>query len=426
MTESRPRWTWALAVVLAVTGILAMTVRPHAPAVPVLPGAVELATFSPEVLERVRAWVGPIRVSFVLRSVLTLGVPLLLVTTARGRRVVDRLGSGRLPTLRGALVPQVAALLVSLPFVWWIGWHHAGRFGFRTAGPLRFVLETAGAFALELAITTTTVLLLLWLVRRRPQDWPAVGTLVGMVLTGLLVLVQPLVVTALLYDPQPLEDPVVRAAVEPVVQRSTLPGTELLVGDASVRTTRVNAFVTGIGPTRQVVLWDTLLELPPERVAAVVGHELAHAEHADLPRGVLASATGILVALGLASLVLRRIGDGHTVHDIPLRGARAGAVVAVALMVTQFLAVPVVAWESRRVEAAADARALELVRDPAGQVALQRGFVTDDLTDPDPPAWVRLLSSHPTTRERIQRAVAFALTEGLDPVPTGFEPAGEG
>lgn len=419
MTRTGPRWTWALAVLLAVAGILAITVRPHAPTVPVLPQARELAAFTPEVLERVRAWVGPIRVSFVLRTVLTLGVPVLLVTTARGRRVVDRLGSGRLPTLRGALVPQVAAVLVSLPFVWWISWDHAGAFGFRTAGPLRFALEAVGAFALELGITTVTVLLLLWLVRRRPHDWPAVGTLLGTVLTGLLVLVHPLVVTALLYDPQPLEDAAVRAAVEPVVARSTLPETELLVGNASVRTTRVNAFVTGVGPTQQVILWDTLLELPPGRVAAVVGHELAHAEHADLPRGVLASATGILVALGLAQLVLRRIGD------VRLRGPRAGAVVAVALVVGQFVTTPVVAWESRRVEAAADARALELVRDPAGQVALQRGFVIDDLSDPDPPAWVRLLGSHPTSSQRIHRAVAFALTEGLDSVPAPDEPMAE-
>ena len=63
----------------------------------------------------------------------------------------------------------------------------------------------------------------------------------------------------------------------------------------------------------------------------------------------------------------------------------------VLVLVGQFAAQPVVAWQSRRIEAAADARALELVRDPAGQVALQRGFVIDDLVDPNPPAWVRLL-----------------------------------
>ena len=407
-----PRWTWALAVVVAVAGVLALVVRPTAPPVEVVPPAGLATTFSEDVLDRVAAWVGPIRAAWLPRTLLTVGLPLLLVATAPGRRLVDRVGAGRLPTVRGALAPQVVAVVASLPFVWWLGWHHAGEFGFRTAGPVRFVLEQAGATALELLVTTTGVVGLLWLVRRRPADWPAVGALVGVVAVALLALVHPLVVTQLLYDPQPLEDPAVRAAVTPVVARSELPATELLVGDASVRTTRINAFVAGIGPSRQVVLWDTLLELPTDRIAAVVGHELAHAEHADVPRGVLASGAGLLVVLALAQHVARRAGG------VPTRGARAGAVVAVVVLVVQLVTGPLVAAQSRRVEAAADARALELTRDPAAQVSLQRRFVTEDLTDPDPPRWVELLRSHPTVEERIQRAVAFAVDEGLQPLPT--------
>lgn len=401
MTAGSPRWTWALALVVAVAGLAVVLFRPTAPPVPVLPEAVVATTFDAAVLERVAAWVGPIRTAFLPRTLLGLGLPLLLVATAPGRRLVDRVAGERFPTLRGALVPQVVAAVVGLPFVWWLGWHHAGEFGFRTSSPLRFGLETAGAHALEFAVTTVTVLLLLWLVRRRPDDWPAVGALLGTGLTALLVLVHPWVVNQLLYDPAPLDDPTVAAAVEPVVARSAIPDVELLVGTASVRTTQVNAFVSGLGPSQQVILWDTLLELPPERVAAVVGHELAHAEHLDVPRSVLASGFGILAVLTAAQWLLRR-------RDVPLRGGRAGAVTVVAIMLAQFATMPVVAWESRRVEAAADARALELVRDPAAQVELQRGFVIDDLADPDPPRWVRLLSSHPTVNERIRRAVAFA------------------
>lgn len=406
-----PRWTWVLACLLAVAGVVAVLVRPTAPTVPYVPVADELVRFPPEVLARVRAWVGPIRVAFVARTLLTLAGVVALVGTGPGRRVVDRVAGTRLTTLRGALAPQLLALLVGIPFTWWISWSHAGAFGFRTAGPVRFLVETAGAVALDLAVTTVAVLGLLWLVRRRPHDWPAVGTLVGTALTVLLVVGQPLVVNRLLYDPQPLDDPAVRAVVEPVIARSHLPATQLLVGEASVRTTRVNAFVSGLGPTRQVVLWDTLLELPGRRIAAVVGHEVAHAEHADVPRGVLAGATGLLLLLMAGRLVLGRVGD------VPLRGARAGATAAVVVLVVQTLTAPVVAWQSRLVEEAADARALELVRDPAGQVALQRGFVTDDLADPSPPAWVRLFGTHPTVEDRIRRAAAFGVAEGIDPVP---------
>jgi STE24 endopeptidase len=399
-----------------VAGLVAMTLRPLAPPVPPTDVAVQLTSFPEVVLDRVMAWVGPIRLAFWPRVAATLGLPVLLVATATGRRLVDRFGGVRLATTRGIVLPQLVAALAAAPLTWWLSWRHAGTFGFRTAGPVRFVLEEVGAVALSIAVTTVTVLLLLWLLRRRPHDWPAVGTLLGTVLTAALVLVQPLVVNTVLYDPVPLEDPAVRAVVEPVVARSTLPDTELLVGDASVRTTRVNAFVSGLGPSQQVVLWDTLLELPEDRIAAVVGHELAHAEHRYRPRGVLASATGLLLSLTLAGVVLRRI-QARTGSALPLRGARAGAVAVVVVLVAQFVASPVVAWQSRRVEAAADARALELTRDPAAQVALQRGFVVDDLSDPTPPTWVELLQSHPTPAERIRRAAAFGVEAGLDPVP---------
>ena len=411
MTGGGPRWTWALAVAVAAVGVVATVWRPTAPPVEVVPAAAVATTFPPAVLDRVAAWVGPIRVAWLPRTLLVLGLPVLLVATARGRRLVDRLAGRRLQTVRGALAPQLVAVVASLPFVWWLGWRHAGDLGLRTAGPVRFVLETAGGILLELAVTTVAVVLLLAVVRARPADWPAVGALLGTALTALLVLVQPLVVTALLYDPEPLRDAEVRAAVAPVVARSDLPATELLVGEASVRTTRVNAFVNGLGPSRQVVLWDTLLALPTDRVAAVVGHELAHAEHADVPRGVLAGAAGILVVLVLAQQALRRVGD------VPLSGGRAGAVAVVAVLLVQFAATPLVAAQSRRVEAAADARALELVRDPAGQVALQRDLVTENLVDPDPPLWVELLRSHPTVEDRILRAVDFAVDEGLAPLP---------
>ncbi len=410
-----PRVTWALAGAAAVAGLLATFVRPTAPALPAPSAtATALSSFDPDTLARVAAWTGPIRVAYLLGLVVALGVPWALVLSVRGRALVERLGGRRLATVRGALVPVLLAGVLAAPLRWWIGWLHAGRFGFRAGTPLRFVLEAAGGVLLQSALAAGAAVAGLWLLRRRPRDWVAVGTLVGTLATAVLVLVQPLVVTRVLYDPVPLRDPAVTAAVAPVLARSTLPELELAVGAASRRTTRVNAYVNGIGPTQQVVLWDTLLELPVERVVAVVGHEVAHAEHDDLTRGVLASATGILPALLLVELLRRRAGPrvGH------FTGARAGALAVAVVVTLQLLGQPVVAWQSRRIEAAADARTLELVREPAGFVALSRGFVLDDLADPDPPAWVRLLGgSHPTPTQRIRAAVAFAEAEGLDPTP---------
>jgi STE24 endopeptidase len=419
VTERRPRWTWVGAVVAAVIGVGAITLRAPLPPPPGPSVAADaLVVFDAATLARVADWVGPIRVAYLIGLVIALGVPWWLVVSARGQGLVDRVGGTRFATARGAVLAVLASALMATPLRWWIGWWHAGAFGFRTSSPLRFVTEAAGSIAIETLVTVTAALLLLWVIRRRGSDWPAVGTLLGTLATAGLVLVQPLVVTSLLYDPAPLDDPVVEAAVGPVVARSTLPDLELLVGAASVRTTRVNAYVTGIGPTRQVVLWDTLLALPTDRVVSVVGHEIAHAEHNDLARGVIASAAGILPALLLVDAVRRR--QNARGHAVALSGARAGAMAVAVVVTLQLLGQPVVAWQSRRVEAAADARTFELVRDPAGFVGLSRGFVERDLSDPNPPAWVRLMAgTHPTAQQRIRAAVAFAEREGLDPTPDG-------
>ncbi len=410
VTGPRPRWTWALAVLLATLGVVALLTRPTAPALPPPGTAGALTAFPDDVLARVAAWVGPIRVAVVVGTALQLLVPWLLVGTRRGRALVRRIGGSRAAVWRGAATVVVATALAGAPLRWWIGWSHAGAFGFRTATAERFVLEAVAEVLVAAVLQATAVALVVWLARRRPHDWPAVGAVLGTVATVALVVLHPLVVTEVLYRPVPLTDPVVLAAVEPVVAASELAGAPVEVGRASVRTTRVNAFVTGVGPAERIVVWDTLLTRPPERVAAVVAHEVAHAEHADVARGVLASATGILLALLVLRAADRRLGR-RGVRPAP---AVLGAGVAAAVVVLELVALPVVAWESRRAEAAADHRALELTDDPAGLVAVTRGFVLEDLADPTPPAWVRLRSSHPTPEQRIRAATGFAQVRGLD------------
>jgi Zn-dependent protease with chaperone function len=123
----------------------------------------------------------------------------------------------------------------------------------------------------------------------------------------------------------------------------------VLLGEASLRTTRRNAVVTGLGPTQRIVLHDTLLELGPREVAAIVAHELAHIERSDPLRGVLAPVPLVLVV----GLLARRRLDGR----MDLRTA--AAVVALVLAVEVALS-PVSAAVSRTVEHRTDVRSVAL------------------------------------------------------------------
>lgn len=425
----RPPSAWghrlllALVAVLVVAGVLATLIRPLAP--PVGSADTALAAFPPVVLDLAARYRGPRYLSGVLQLLVAVAVPLLAVSTAGGRRLLARIagpsaeGPWRSVLVAVAVVGVTAG--VAFPLRLWTGYLHERAWGFRTGGLGGWLADQGVAAAVGLVTTAIAAGAFAWLLRRSPHRWHLWLVPIGTALTAIGVVLHPLVVQPLLLDTAPLPQGEVRSAVEQVLARAGEPGLDILVGDASRRTTKVNAFVTGLGPSRQVVLYDTLLELPPDQVAVVVAHELAHREHRDIPRGVLLGAAG-LVLLGYAL----RIALGSP-RVRALVGARAPtdprllAVVVLVAVLGQVLALPLVGWASRRAEAAADHRALELSGEPDELVRTAREFVLRDLAQPRPPGWASFLwGTHPSVDERIRRAVGYARRHGL-PLPTPDE-----
>jgi STE24 endopeptidase len=168
----------------------------------------------------------------------------------------------------------------------------------------------------------------------------------------------------------------------------------------------LNAYVGGLGPTKRVVLYDTLLRGTnrPE-LRSIVAHELGHVKHDDILRGLafvgLVAPLGLLFARELGGAVAWRAGaDG--------RGPTALPAYALGLAVASLLLGVVGNQLSRDIEASADTFALELTDDPQGLIELQRRLARNNLGDPDPPKLVTvLLRTHPPTIERIGAAVAY-------------------
>lgn len=408
-----------VAVLLALAGLAVTLWRPLAPPL----GAVvtELDDFAPRILRTVDAFREPRYVAGVLRLILELAVPLLLVWSRPGRRLVARMaGPSAHSPLRGGLVAGavvLAAAVATLPLDVWIGFVHDGEWGFRTADLELWARDRAVALSLTVAVAWLAGAVLVWAVRRWPRSWPWRLVTLGTALAAVLVLVHPLVIEPLFSQRTPLAEGPIRDEIETVLAAAGEPGLPISVTDASTRSTRVNAYVTGLGPTRAVVLYDNILELPPDQVAVVVAHELAHREHRDLPRGVLLTATALLVPLlllrglwtspGAAALV-----DARGPSD-PRLVAVAAAFAALATLVGQ----PVGNWVSRRAEAAADHRAVTLTGEADVLVRTARTFTVRDLSQPEPPPWaVFLWATHPPVGDRIRATVQHARAEGL-PLP---------
>lgn len=416
------RWTvvgFTAAGAVVTAGVLGQLLRPLAPPV----GDVQAAAayFDADLLARIEAYRAPLRIASVGAWALRLAVPVLAASTPAGRRavgrLVDRIGP-RHPILAAAAVivaVLVVADVVVLPIAYWAGFVHEGEWGFRTQGLQGWARDWLVAHApvwLAAAVLTSGGYAL---ARRLPARWPLVAGLVAAALGAAVAAIAPVVLEPLQYRTRPLADGPVRTAVEQVLERAGEDIDTIVVADASRRTTKINAYVSGLGGSRRVVLWDTLVRgAPPEQMAMVFAHELAHDRHGDVFRMVLLGGAGsVLAAFALAG-VLRGASHRGWIHGPA--DARGAAIALAAVAVLTNLAAPIEMAASRRAEAAADQASLELTRDPSSFAQLHRSLVRSNLSDPDPPTWAILRwGSHPTPLQRLERGRLWAAA--AEPLP---------
>jgi STE24 endopeptidase len=315
---------------------------------------------------------------------------------------LGRVGRGRIRT--GVLVglAVVAAVWLSgLPFA---AVTHVRRrdYGLTEQGWGGWLADRLTSLGVEAVLVSIAVAGTLWLAGRLGRRWWVAGAPALVGIAAVFVLAQPLVIQPLFNRIEPLPDRELAARIEELADRMGVEVDDVRVADASRRTTTANAYVAGIGPTRRVVLYDTLLDgrFTEAEVTVVVAHELAHVEERHLWKGLAWFALLAVPGVFLLARVTERWGGLSQPHLVPLGLAVAFAYV----LVTQPLANAV----SRRYEAEADWIALQTTEDPDSAVSLEQRFVTTSLSDPDPPAWIAYwLSTHPTPLERIAMAGAF-------------------
>ena len=199
-----------------------------------------------------------------------------------------------------------------------------------------------------------------------------------------------------------------------MADREGVPVRDVLVADASRRTTTLNAYVSGFGGTRRIVLYDTLVDdLPREQAVSVVAHELAHAKHRDVVVGSALGAVGALAGVGLLGLV---VGAG------PLRrrygaGLAAGAVMVPLLIalvdVGSLLASPVQNGISRRIETRADVDALKATGDPVAFEAMQLMLAPALAQRPDAAGAVAVVVREPSDDAASGSALARRARDGV-------------
>jgi STE24 endopeptidase len=409
MKAGRSRLPLAILAAVVAAGAATLLLRPRGGVID--PAAVDVeAYFSRAQIERAENFRDTQRL-LGLAGIAVSGVTLGLLAWRPPRRLLARFG--RRPLLGGAVAGAGISLLlvvVGLPLA---AWRHDRAFDVglstQTWGPwLEDVAKSAG---IEAVIAAAGGAVGLALVRRFPRRWWIPGSGIVVAFGVITIWLWPVVIDPLFNDFEPLKEGRLRSEVLALAGRADVKVGEVYRVDASRRTTAVNAYVNGLGPTKRVVLYDNLIDdFPPDQVRQVVAHELGHQKHRDLYRGLLwlalVAPAGVYLAQRLAETFGRREGLGDPSRK-PGPSALPAIALAVSLVSLAFGSASNVV--SRQVEARADSFSLELTHNPAALIALQRDLAERNISDPDPPALLQaLFGTHPTTVQRIGIGEAWA------------------
>jgi STE24 endopeptidase len=409
---------WALAALGAVTLAIVAFTTPWRE----LPAGTPVVTPDPardfplEQITRAETFDALVSVPAYLSLGLTLIFAGVLVSTPLGARLLGHLrGPWWLRVLLGVLGLSVAVEILRWPLGMWSE-THLRDFGLSTQTWATWTADRIKNIGVNTGLTAIMVLAVVALARRFRRWWipAAIG---AFVLTLLASFAYPVVIEPIFNDFRPMASGQLRDDLLAMASKDGVPVEDVLVADASRRTTALNAYVSGFGATRRIVVYDTLLQAPADQVELVVAHELGHAKAGDVLSGTLigglAAACGacLLYLVTSAGAVRRRTGISS------LADPRAVGLITGLLSLATVLSGPAQNMISRHIEARADVHALTLTNDPATFISMQKRLATANISDLSPDAFEYFLyASHPSTPQRIAMARSWALLHGL-PAP---------
>lgn len=361
-----------------------------------------LIGFDPHDVERGRRYHRPLYAALLVETTLSAGLLAVLAFTRAGDwlyRPVRGLPWWGASLAFAALVVGVS-FAVQTPLAFWRGFLRERRWGFSTQRLRGWAADRIKGLLVAAVLTGLLALSLVGLARALPSAWPLAAGGAAALAVVLLSFVAPVVLEPLFNRFAPVADDDLARDLRALAERAGVPVRDVLVADASRRTHKVNAYVSGLGRTRRVVLFDTLLaRASPREVRLVIAHELGHRRDRHVVKATLLGAAGAVVATVVVWGALgERAADPQRLPLVLLLG-----------LGLQLVALAPGSALSRRWERAADRASLELTEDVEAFESAHRELARVNLADLAPPRPLYLLLfSHPTPPERIAAARAWA------------------
>jgi len=310
------------------------------------------------------------------------------------------------PYFQGVIMIAEAGLLfwlVALPFSLYSTFFIEARFGFNRTTPRLYVVDTLKGFAISAVIGIPVLLGLFWFMDRTGRFWWIWAFAAMSVFQLVMSVLGPLVIAPMFNKFTPLADGELKTAIMALADRLRFRTRGIFVVDSSRRSRHSNAYFTGLGRAKRIVLFDTLVaSSTTEEIVSVLAHEIGHEKRNHLKKGIAVSLAFSLAGFWVASILL---------HWLPLYqafGFRQESYHAILVLLAfcsgpfTFFLQPLASLWSRRHEYEADRFAVQSVGSAAGMKSALLRLTRENLSNlPPHPLYSFFHYSHPTLTERI-------------------------
>jgi Zn-dependent protease with chaperone function len=345
-------------------------------------------------------------------AALALLLPALLLFTgfsARLGRLAKRVGRRWFPSVAiYAVLFTIINAVLMLPLTYYEGYVRQHAYGLSDQSIQKWTAD----WLKELGVSAIGLALVLWipylLLRRSPRRWWLYAGLATLPISAFMLVVSPIWIDPLFNQFGPLQDRVLEARILGLAERAGIPGSRVYQVNKSVDTKTVNAYVTGVGSSKRIVLWDTMLtKLTPDEILFVMAHEMGHfvLHHTlSIILGATLLVTGALYLVHrVAGTLIGRFGEKFGFQQL----SDVASFPLLLLLGTLFSLVttPAVLAVSRHQEHEADRFALELTRNNRAAATTFVRLQEENLSIPRPgPIFTFWRASHPSLGERVDFA----------------------
>jgi STE24 endopeptidase len=330
-----------------------------------------------------------------------------LLPWAFGRFSVS-LGSSTLAVAGFLFLTGIALSIPGLPFAWYAQFKIEDRFGFNTTSMKTWIADRIKALLLALLLGYPLLVLVLKLIEWTGTNWWLWAAAVVIAFQLLLLLIAPAIIMPLFNKFTPLPEGELRQRLFALAQRTQFPARSIEVMDGSKRSRHSNAFFTGLGRFRKIVLFDTLIaQLTAPELESVLAHEIGHYKKRHVIKMLSVSIAGVVMAFAAIAWLARQQWF-YRAFGFEYQGGFAAAHFVPAILLFTLLAGTISFWFSpllhiwsRRFEYDADAFARVAMGETQSLIHALRKLTKNNLSNLTPhPLYSSFYYSHPTLLER--------------------------